>query len=66
MQKIIKEYKKEICKNCVADCYNAKGIVVFKKNNITYAKCTDCKTNFKKRRRFKCVGKKQIQKLYTK
>ena len=51
MQKIIEEYKKEICKNCVADCYNAKGIVVFKENNITYAKCTDCKTNFKKRRR---------------
>lgn len=44
MQEIIEEYKKEICKNCVADCYNAKGIVVFKDKDTLCARCVDyCK-----------------------
>ena len=47
MQEIIEKYKKELCKNCVADCYVAKGIVVFRENNVICAKCTDYKSDIK-------------------
>lgn len=48
MQKILEKYKEEICKNCTADCYNAKGIVVFANKDTICARCVDYKSDKKK------------------
>ena len=52
MQEIIKKYKEEVCKNCTADCYNAKGIVVFKDKDILCARCVDYKSNCKRKKSY--------------
>lgn len=52
MQEILEKYKNEICKNCTADCYNAKGIVVFADKSGLYAKCVDYKSDLKRKRGF--------------
>lgn len=52
MPKILEKYKEEICVNCKADCYIAKGIVVFADKSGLYAKCVDYKSNLKIKRGF--------------
>lgn len=51
MQEIIKKYKEEVCKNCTADCYSSKGIVVTKYKNTLYARCVDYKNKNKSTRK---------------
>lgn len=60
MQEVLEKYKKEVCKYCTADCYNAKGIVVFKDKDTTYARCVDYKSNRKRKtNNFILVGKEE-------
>lgn len=63
MQEILKKYKKELCKNCIADCYLAKGIVTFTDNNTIYCKCVDYKPKTTKRRGLDAWEKNRYRKF---
>ena len=60
MQEILDKYKEEVCKYCTADCYNARGIVVFKDKDTLCARCVDYKANKKKRTRTNFMFKYEV------